>query len=62
MGIPLSHMTTSDIKMGYPLSTQIPAIGHEHVVSSLEAQIAHFMPKRGQILYESVADFKVEGS
>ena len=62
MGIPLSHVTTSDVKMGYPLSTRMPAIGHECAVSSLGVQIAHFMPKRGQILYESVADFKVEGS
>ena len=40
----------------------MPAIGHEHAVSSLGVQIAHFMPERGQILYERVADLKVEGS
>ena len=45
MGIPLSHVTTSDVKTGYPLSTQMPTIGHEHAVSSLGAQIAHFMLK-----------------
>ena len=35
---------------------------HEHAVSSLRVQIACFMPERSQILYESIIDFKVEGS
>ena len=35
---------------------------HEHAVSSLRVQIAHFLPERSQIFYESIVHSKVEGS
>ena len=59
VGVPLQSSSLDVTSKGNLLSTQMPTIGHEHAVSSLGIQIAHFMPKRSQILYESVANLKV---